>query len=94
MEGKERKKEINSDDSVSISPIVRLIRNNFVVYIVCLLAVLACMVIYLNGVMIVASCMNDCRQQFESKCYTDGEYIPYNNSIGSMPVLDMGNWES
>lgn len=53
------------------------IRKDFFIIVVCLVAVLFCLLTYLPAKKVIDRCNADCLEQFNDKCKTGAEYIPY-----------------
>ena len=71
-----QKKEEN-DINLSNNVLIKQFRKDWIIYIVCLAAVLICMMTYLNATSILKECNNNCIQQFNEKCVTGATFEPF-----------------
>lgn len=67
------------------------IKKDFIIIIVCLVAVLVCIFSYFNASIILEQCNSKCVEQFNEHCSTGFVPVPYINDE-NLPALNLSNW--
>lgn len=79
-----------------MSRVVEYIRKDFFIIVVCLIAILACLLIYSPAAKVIHECNINCEQQFYEKCKTDAVFQPFimNDSVTISDVFLGGKDEN
>lgn len=84
----EKKKE----KEIELGPVVSWVTGNWIVLVICLVAVLLCMVSYLNGAIVMQRVNDAWVEQWQEKCMPAGTPYDRYSSNDTMPILNLSNW--